>query len=234
MHSPGNCCSRSTLPLMERDSLTYTVIPPPLPLHWSLLKILYPGRGISPSAMPLLSHVSGKAIICKFGHCDTRTFNSSSFARILRIFWWINFKPHSLIALRSSMAILKLVQSTPLSPPESIFLTEPKKTLLACWKICTQTLEMVWLKAMRAICSSLIFPYSLVTVKALDTYWSWILKNISSDVYNTINWRDTTHFGSEDDYCTGCRNVSHCQQQQSYSGLSSPGRSNSTFWTKCT
>ena len=29
---------------------------------------------------------------------------------------------------------------------------------------------------------------------------------------------------------TGCRNVSHCQQQQSYSGLRSPGRSNSTFW----
>ena len=36
---------------------------------------------------------------------------------------------------------------------------------------------------------------------------------------------------SEDDYHTGCRNVSHCQQQQSYSGLRSPGRSNSTyFW----
>ena len=32
-------------------------------------------------------------------------------------------------------------------------------------------------------------------------------------------------------YCTGCRNVSHCQQQQSYTGLRSPGRSNSTyFW----
>ena len=28
---------------------------------------------------------------------------------------------------------------------------------------------------------------------------------------------------SEDDYRTGCRNVSHCQQQQSYSGISSPG-----------
>ena len=31
-------------------------------------------------------------------------------------------------------------------------------------------------------------------------------------------------------YRTGCRNVSHCQQHQSYSGLRSPGRSNSTFW----
>ena len=36
---------------------------------------------------------------------------------------------------------------------------------------------------------------------------------------------------SEDDYRTGCRNVNHCQQQKSYSGLFSPGRSNSTyFW----
>ena len=43
----------------------------------------------------------------------------------------------------------------------------------------------------------------------------------------TINWRDRAHFDSEDDYRTGCRNVIHCQQQQSYSGL----RSNSTyFW----
>ena len=48
---------------------------------------------------------------------------------------------------------------------------------------------------------------------------------------DSINWRDTTHFDSEDDYCTGCQNVSHCQQQQSYSGLHSPGPSNSTyFW----
>ena len=37
-------------------------------------------------------------------------------------------------------------------------------------------------------------------------------------------WRDTTHFDAEDDYRTGCRNVSHCQQQQSYSGLCSTGR----------
>ena len=41
--------------------------------------------------------------------------------------------------------------------------------------------------------------------------------------YNTINWRDTTHVDSKDDYRTGFRNVSHCQQQQSDSGLRSPG-----------
>ena len=50
-----------------------------------------------------------------------------------------------------------------------------------------------------------------------------------STVYNTINWCDTTHFDSGDDYHTGCRNISHCQQQQSYSGLHSPRRSNSTY-----
>ena len=30
---------------------------------------------------------------------------------------------------------------------------------------------------------------------------------------NTINCRDTTHFESEDDYRTSCRNISHRQQQ---------------------
>ena len=30
-----------------------------------------------------------------------------------------------------------------------------------------------------------------------------------------------TLFDSEDDYRAGCQNVSHCQQQQSYSGLRS-------------
>ena len=28
-------------------------------------------------------------------------------------------------------------------------------------------------------------------------------------MYNTINWYDTTHFDSGDDYHTGCRNISH-------------------------
>ena len=36
-----------------------------------------------------------------------------------------------------------------------------------------------------------------------------------STVYNTINWCDTTHFDSEDDYRTGCQNVSHCQLNNS-------------------
>ena len=40
----------------------------------------------------------------------------------------------------------------------------------------------------------------------------------------------TNHFDSEDDYRTGCWNVSHRQQQQSYSELRSTGRSSSTFF----
>ena len=35
---------------------------------------------------------------------------------------------------------------------------------------------------------------------------------------------ESAHFDSEDDDRTGCQNVSNCQQQQSYSGLCSPGR----------
>ena len=47
--------------------------------------------------------------------------------------------------------------------------------------------------------------------------------------FDVVGGRSTTNyiqitFDSEDDYCTGCRNVSHCQQQHSYSGLCSLGR----------
>ena len=38
----------------------------------------------------------------------------------------------------------------------------------------------------------------------------------------------TFDFDSENDFRKGCRNVRHCQQQQSYSALRSPGRSYST------
>ena len=46
--------------------------------------------------------------------------------------------------------------------------------------------------------------------------------------FDVVGGRPTTNyiqitFDSEDDYCTGCRNISHYQQQQTYSGLRSPG-----------
>ena len=51
---------------------------------------------------------------------------------------------------------------------------------------------------------------------------------------STANNSDVTWYSSLwlwNDYRTGCRNVTRCQQQQSYSGLRSPGRSSTTyFW----
>ena len=61
-----------------------------------------------------------------------------------------------------------------------------------------------------------------VYVRCALTYMYWL------NLFNTINWHDTTLFDSEDDYHTGCQNVSHCKQQQSYLGLRSPGWSYST------
>ena len=65
----------------------------------------------------------------------------------------------------------------------------------------------------------ILYYYYIIyyTLKWLQAHWHYII------------WRDATHFDSEGDFRTGCGNVSHCQQQQSYSGLSSPGRSNSTY-----
>ena len=51
---------------------------------------------------------------------------------------------------------------------------------------------------------------------------NWPIRWITR-ISNTINWRDTTHFNFEDDYCRGCRNNSHWQQHF-HSGLRSPRR----------
>ena len=54
-----------------------------------------------------------------------------------------------------------------------------------------------------------------------------------TDTYRPITRPDKSIIPSTD-YRTGCRNVSHYQQQQSCSGLRSPGRSNSTYcWNDC-
>ena len=55
--------------------------------------------------------------------------------------------------------------------------------------------------------------HGLTEWRPITSWRNWPIRSISE--YNTINWRDTTHFDSEDDYPTGCRNVSHCQQQYS-------------------
>ena len=48
-------------------------------------------------------------------------------------------------------------------------------------------------------------------------------------IWLTIDDCLTVTIDGSNDYRTGCRNVSHCQQQQSCSGLRSPGRSYSTY-----
>ena len=62
----------------------------------------------------------------------------------------------------------------------------------------------------------------------------WVKVVLNRTVVVDSDWRFDnlcgSHFDSEDDYRTGWRNVSHCQQQQSYSGLPSPRRSNSTYF----
>ena len=44
----------------------------------------------------------------------------------------------------------------------------------------------------------------------------------NQSLYHQCNWHDTTNFYSEDDYCTGYRNVSHCQQQSFTQGYDHP------------
>ena len=44
-----------------------------------------------------------------------------------------------------------------------------------------------------------------VTIKT-DRNAPMTLRVFIANNITAINWRDTTHFGSKDDYCTGCRN----------------------------
>ena len=71
--------------------------------------------------------------------------------------------------------------------------------------------------------------------RKIKTHRSKILANLDPLNGTEKDCKNKTDFNwitlSEDDYRTGCWNVSHCQQQQSYSGLRSPGRWTSRyFW----
>ena len=75
------------------------------------------------------------------------------------------------------------------------------------------------------------FVYRRDILQIWDLYW----KNFhlfSAEKTDIINWRDTSHIDSEDDY-TGCWIVRHCQQHQSYSGLRLPRQDDHTqpSWT---
>ena len=61
--------------------------------------------------------------------------------------------------------------------------------------------------------------------RAMKFKTAWIL--FLGEVFAAIP--PSTHFDSEDNYRTGCRNVSCCQKLQSYSGLRSPEGSCSTY-----
>ena len=72
----------------------------------------------------------------------------------------------------------------------------------------------------------LILRSNTVDLTTTTSRPNWPIRSIITRVKY---YRDTTDVDSEDEYRTGFRNVSHCQQQQSYSGLRSPGRSYSTY-----
>ena len=55
-------------------------------------------------------------------------------------------------------------------------------------------------------CSCSQWHRGLTHIGPITSRLNWPIRSITR-VY-TINWRDTTHFDSEDDYRTGCRNVS--------------------------
>ena len=78
--------------------------------------------------------------------------------------------------------------------------------------------ELSWLSIFWEYAREIYFKPNLVLVKVSQNHFHGLLRILISSL-----------FDSEDDYRTGC----HCQQQQSYSGLRSPGRSNSTyFWNE--
>ena len=64
-------------------------------------------------------------------------------------------------------------------------------------------------------------------------YLSLTANNITAKLTNqfsptrliTFDWQTTLSLDSDDDFCSGCQNVSHCHRQQSFSGLPSTGRS---------
>ena len=71
---------------------------------------------------------------------------------------------------------------------------------------------------------SLIFRVNVVLNRTVVVDSDWRFDNLCCSYLQSQD--------SEDGYRTGCRNASHCHQQQSYSGLRSPRRSNSTyFWS---
>ena len=67
--------------------------------------------------------------------------------------------------------------------------------------------------------------HNRVIVKGKDEQWQADLVDVQALKKDNDGYR---HHDSDDDFRSGCRNVGQCHQQQSFSGLLSPGRSNHT------
>ena len=115
----------------------------------------------------------------------------------------------------------------PMLPATSVLISEQYPRQYR--RPCRRCIGGIWEPGLRQEENKKYVLLGLTVISFVQYLWSKT-NTFITDTWDTINWRDTTHFDSEDDYRTGCRNVSHCQQL-SYSGLRSPGRSNSTyFW----
>ena len=70
-----------------------------------------------------------------------------------------------------------------------------------------------------------------------ERYLSHTANNITAKLTNqfspsrlmSFDWQTKLSLDSDDDFLSGCRNVSHCHRQQYFSGLPSPGRSHYTI-----
>ena len=93
--------------------------------------------------------------------------------------------------------------------------------LASCQEVYLRVLFRQWLTFRQTVSGSHLHSQS-------ELYHNLIDKSGQLPDFNTINWSYTTHSDSENDYWTGCRNVSHCQQQSCW-GLRLPRRSWSTY-----
>ena len=110
------------------------------------------------------------------------------------------------VSRRSRATTAKNVQKSVMHVQSCCF-ADPKTYRLFC---------NTWLEPMSHFTSTL----SMIVRVNFCCCWQWL-----------TFWQPVQQypFDTEDDHCTGCWNLSHCQQQQSYSGLCSPGRSHSTY-----
>ena len=55
-----------------------------------------------------------------------------------------------------------------------------------------------------------------------NTFTAKLTNQFSRTKLITFDWQTTLSLDTDDDFCSGCQNVSHCHRQQSFSGLPWP------------